>query len=566
MNKKAILKNVKIVNLVIILGIIGVTSSLFLGINAIYNVKSMNSRFEIMYKVHLNQVEQVGYINNYVGQLRTAITKIVFQGYSKEYEQLINDNCMKIEANIMILRSLGIKESDTLDTIIKDYDEYKVEVRNVVLKRKLNDTVPADILDKYEKIGSELTNNLELLIKSGETEAEKEYADASSNIQDIKYKNTVIIVSMMLLVISITSVIAISVRKSIFEFRAMLSKLAKGNFKLDMVAKENNEFGIMKKELFMAISSVRDTLFHISSDTEKINKQVAALSSISKEMATSSGEVKNSILEVSLGSKNQTKELFKIASTLDVFSNDLDCNINLVSTVNKNAGNISCLADSSNKDLKKLGDSLYDVQEVFKTVSIKVNTLNSSIREINEITKMINEVADKTNLLALNASIEAARAGEAGKGFAVVAVEIRKLAEQSKMALKEINNKVNNIAKESNDVITNTRQLHCSFNNQEKIINTSLQSFKSIIEAIDNIIPIIYKVNDSIVRLKTQKDEIVSKIEMSSQVAQENLCFAEEITVSSKQINLLADEIASISTLLSQIASENVENISRFKL
>lgn len=136
MNKKAILKNVKIVNLVIILGIIGVTSSLFLGINAIYNVKSMNSRFEIMYKVHLNQVEQVGYINNYVGQLRTAITKIVFQGYSKEYEQLINDNCMKIEANIMILRSLGIKESDTLDTIIKDYDEYKVEVRNVVLKKK----------------------------------------------------------------------------------------------------------------------------------------------------------------------------------------------------------------------------------------------------------------------------------------------------------------------------------------------------------------------------------------------------------------------------------------------
>lgn len=67
-----------------------------------------------------------------------------------------------------------------------------------------------------------------------------------------------------------------------------------------------------------------------------------------------------------------------------------------------------------------------------------IKQLNNKSGEINKIVELITHISDQTNLLALNAAIEAARAGEAGRGFAVVAEEVRKLAEQSSAAAKDI--------------------------------------------------------------------------------------------------------------------------------
>ncbi|MER2105496.1 MAG: methyl-accepting chemotaxis protein [Solibacillus sp.] len=85
------------------------------------------------------------------------------------------------------------------------------------------------------------------------------------------------------------------------------------------------------------------------------------------------------------------------------------------------------------------------VRDIFERVSQSISGVQQETKEILDFAKLIGAIADQTNLLALNASIEAARAGEHGKGFAVVAAEVRKLAEQSKQALVQINEKVTDI-------------------------------------------------------------------------------------------------------------------------
>ena len=93
------------------------------------------------------------------------------------------------------------------------------------------------------------------------------------------------------------------------------------------------------------------------------------------------------------------------------------------------------------------------VAEVSEKTAGSIINLGKRSDEIGKIVNVINEIADQTNLLALNAAIEAARAGDAGRGFAVVAEEVRKLAERSVMATKEIGQVIKQVQADTSDSV-----------------------------------------------------------------------------------------------------------------
>lgn len=104
------------------------------------------------------------------------------------------------------------------------------------------------------------------------------------------------------------------------------------------------------------------------------------------------------------------------------------------------------LVEEGNASIDNLVNQMGYISEVFQQLESTIDTLKNDSVEISNIANVINGISDQTNLLALNAAIEAARAGEAGKGFAVVADEVRKLADQSKQSLVEIQAKVSGIS------------------------------------------------------------------------------------------------------------------------
>ena len=110
-----------------------------------------------------------------------------------------------------------------------------------------------------------------------------------------------------------------------------------------------------------------------------------------------------------------------------------------------------------------------------------VQELGKNSDQIGEIIQVIDDIADQTNLLALNAAIEAARAGEQGRGFAVVADEVRKLAERTTKATKEIAVMIKKIQNDTNGAVLSIMQGTQEVEKGKELANKAGDSLKQII-------------------------------------------------------------------------------------
>lgn len=318
---------------------------------------------------------------------------------------------------------------------------------------------------------------------------------------------------------------------------AFVQKIAGGD--LTATASEqgrSDELGL----LIAAIEQMRDQLREILSEIQTVT---VALTASAGDVAGTSGQIAKAVSE-------QRGESAQVAAAIEQMIASVREVARHCQQASEQAEKAGELAESSSRSVEGVAGEVRSLADEAAENAHAVEQLGERSREIGQIVNLIEEIAGQTNLLALNAAIESARAGEHGRGFAVVAGEVRRLAERTTSATKEIAEAVRSIQSGTNTVVESIGQTTVRVGKSVEIANAAASSLGMLSASSA-------EVRDRIVQIAQSSEE---QSQASNQVSKAMHEIAARIAISSEG----AEEAARTSEELAGVAQQLGAHSSRF--
>lgn len=286
----------------------------------------------------------------------------------------------------------------------------------------------------------------------------------------------------------------------------------------DSINTLGNSLGAVLSEVSEAVDATASATTQISSSTEEMAFGVQEQSAQSQEVAVAVDQMTKTILQTTSNASNTAE-------------------------VAKNAG---LAAKEGGQVIRNTIEGMNRIANVVTKAARTVQDLGKSSDQIGQIVQVINDIADQTNLLALNAAIEAARAGEQGRGFAVVADEVRKLAERTTKATKEIAEMIKQIQLETKGAVDSIEEGAVEVERGKELAAKAEDSLGQIISGSEEVVDRAMQVAAASEEQSAAAEQISKNIEIINNVTQESAAGTQQIAKAAEDLNRLTEKLLSL--------------------